>query len=147
MPLLRYFLFVGGTLLALLMISDACLPKQPMPADPVADLTMIRIHSDRKWPERVVFDTSMPALTQMQSAQAAPPPVGSSPALAASASASVRQAFAQMPAAPGAAKQIALAAGPARPEAKPRPSRRMVRKNPAPPMVLIAQRPPYGFFW
>jgi hypothetical protein len=152
MPLLRYFLFVGGILLALLVISDACFTKLPMPAGPVADLTTIRIHSDHKWPAPMVFDTSMPALAQMQTAQAGLPPMralseGSAPAPAAEPSASVRQAFAQIPAAAGrAANQTVSAAGAVRPQAKARPSRKMARKNPAPPMVLIAQRPPFGFF-
>ena len=145
MPLLRYFLLVGGTLLALLVISDTFMPKQPMPVGPAADLSTVRIRSDHKWPARVVFDTSMPALAQMQTAQVAPPPVEIPPAVGASASA--RQAFAQMPAASGEAKSITAVAASVRSERKPRAGRRMARRNPGPRLVLIAQRPPYGFFW
>ena len=69
MLVVRYFLFVGGALLALLFIADACFPKLPAAEDAstvaggaVADLSVIRIHSDRKWPERVEFDTSRPTI-------------------------------------------------------------------------------------
>ncbi len=63
MPVVRYFFFVGGALLALLFILDAALPKPPAADGPdtEVDLTTVRIHSDQKWPERVVFDTSASA--------------------------------------------------------------------------------------
>ena len=66
MPLARYFLCVGGVLLALLFMVSAELPKVPatQATNTVAELPMIRIHTDRKWPERVVFDTSIPAATE-----------------------------------------------------------------------------------
>ena len=62
MPLMRYFIFVGGALLALLFIADACLPALPVTvaSHSNTDLSVIRIHSDTKWPERVVFDTTRP---------------------------------------------------------------------------------------
>ena len=65
MPLVRYFLFVGVALLALLFAADAYLPKPPPAEVPNAstDLSTIRIRSDYKWPERVVFDTSLPTIT------------------------------------------------------------------------------------
>ena len=66
MPIARYFLFVGGVLLALLLISDAYLPKLPVAHSVDAGLPLIRIHTDRKWPERVVFDTSHPAIIPVQ---------------------------------------------------------------------------------
>ena len=56
MPLARYFLYVGGVLLALLFILDAYLPKIPVADRAMIDLPVIRIHSDRKWPERVVYE-------------------------------------------------------------------------------------------
>jgi hypothetical protein len=58
MPLARYFLYVGGVLLALLFIGSACLPNTPPRAETAVYLPPIRIHSDRKWPERIVFDTA-----------------------------------------------------------------------------------------
>ena len=61
MPLARYFLWVESVLLALLFIADACLPNLPA-GKPTTDRPppAIRIHSERKWPERIVFDTSAP---------------------------------------------------------------------------------------
>jgi hypothetical protein len=63
-PLARYFIFVGGTLAALLLIAGWCLPTPPaMFADQLAiDRTIIRIKSARKWPEKVVLDTSQPTI-------------------------------------------------------------------------------------
>src|SRR5271165_4953700 len=59
MPLARYFLFVGGVLLALLFISDAFLAKLPDANRANPDLPIIRIHSVQKWSERVVYDTNL----------------------------------------------------------------------------------------
>ncbi|MBI5265492.1 MAG: hypothetical protein HY852_27170 [Bradyrhizobium sp.] len=71
----RYFMFVGGALLVLLMISNAYLPKAP-----VADRTdfkppVVLIHSDRKWPERVVYDTGLATIVPPQVETIVPPPV------------------------------------------------------------------------
>ncbi|TWA98394.1 hypothetical protein [Bradyrhizobium stylosanthis] len=78
MPLLKYFWKVGATLLALLLIADLCLPRPPIAGKTSEDHAAIRIHSDRKWPERVVLDTSMPvisaAASEISTAQAAAPP-------------------------------------------------------------------------
>jgi hypothetical protein len=64
-PIARYFIFVGGTLAALLSIAGWCLPTPPaIFADRlVIDRATIRIKSARKWPEKVVLDTSQPAIT------------------------------------------------------------------------------------
>src|SRR3984957_4989348 len=99
MPVVRYFFFVGGALLALLFISDAYLPKPPDVVSADADLPVIRIHSERKWPERVVFDTSRPTIVPAQVAKTqSGTPV---PAMAAEfpPKARVREAFAQLPSA------------------------------------------------
>jgi hypothetical protein len=72
MPLARYFSFVGGVLLALLFILDAYLPKIPVHERVQANLPVIRIHSERRWPERIVFDTSHPAIIPAQIASGAP---------------------------------------------------------------------------
>ena len=102
MPLMRYFVFVGGALLALLFIANACLPALPATearsAAAAADLSVIRIHSNTKWPERVVFDTSRPTITPVPApvmAEAAPVP---EPAKAATPplKTGVREAFAQV---------------------------------------------------
>src|SRR5260370_19834886 len=61
----RYFIFVGGTLAALLLMSGWCLPTPPaMFANQlVIDRSIIRIKSARKWPEKVVLDTGQPIIT------------------------------------------------------------------------------------
>ena len=66
MPIARYFIFVGATLAALLFIAVWCLPDPPaMFADQqlATDRAIIRIKSARKWPEKVVLDTSRPTIT------------------------------------------------------------------------------------
>lgn len=67
MPLARYFLYVGGVLLALLLILDAYLPQVPVSERAHVDLPLIRIHSAQKWPERVVYDTSLPTVVPRRS--------------------------------------------------------------------------------
>src|SRR5271169_3788411 len=99
MPLVRYFFYVGGALLALLFVVDASLPKLPATerTDAAADLSAIRISSDRKWPERVVFDTTLPIMTPPTTAIAEvqvqqPTDLADLPAKV-----RVREAFAQFP--------------------------------------------------
>jgi hypothetical protein len=62
MPLQQYFLFVGGALLILLFATDWVVP-QPKGEGIKSEvkLPVIRIYSDRKGPEAVVFDTTEPA--------------------------------------------------------------------------------------
>jgi hypothetical protein len=97
MPVARYFLFVGGVLLALLFVIDAFSPQRPAVASsaaPSVDKYVVRIKSDQKLPQRVVYDTSMPTIVPPQAtvvASAAPP----APAAATSAQARVRDTFAQ----------------------------------------------------
>src|SRR5258705_12395120 len=65
MPTARYFIIVGGTLAALLFIADWCLPTPParFADQPLAlDRAIIRIKSARKWPEKVVLNTSQPTI-------------------------------------------------------------------------------------
>jgi len=112
MPLFRYFIFVGGSLLALILVANAALPSAPVPEGLTSgtDLPPIRIHSERKLPERVVIDTSVPmpagAVAPVAVAQAKPQiqpqvqaqlqPAAPAPAEM-SAKARVREAFAQLP--------------------------------------------------
>jgi hypothetical protein len=143
MPIARYFFFVGGVLLALLFISDAVLPKLPVADRAVAGLPVIRIHSDRKWPQPVVFDTSIRTVAPVQIAKAqadVPAPVTAADM---SAKARVREAFAQLPLSD--AKQLE-SSYPKKPEPKLQPKRRVAKKHIAPPTVLVAQQPPFGFF-
>ena len=59
MPLLAYLWKVGAALLLLLFVADYCLPGAPIPEQAPSGRPAIRIHSDRKWPERIVFDTRL----------------------------------------------------------------------------------------
>lgn len=62
MPLFQYFGWVGSFLLAALFAANWCCsaPIAPAPRSdvPLNQKISIRIHTDHKWPERVVFDTS-----------------------------------------------------------------------------------------
>jgi hypothetical protein len=141
MPIARYFFFVGGVLLALLFVSDAVLPKLPVTDRAATDLPAIRIHSDRKWPERVVFDTTIRAVAPVQIANAQ----ADAPAAVADASskARMRDAFAQLQ--PSDTKQLE-STYPKMPEPKLQPKRKVAKKHIAAPTVLVAQHPQFGFF-
>jgi hypothetical protein len=143
MPLVRYFIFVGGVLLALLFIADAYLPRLPATerTAAAADLSVIRIYSDRKWPERVVFDTTLPTVTPPTSAiteTRVPPP----PSIAdAAPKAGVHEAFAQLPSNPNQLQPT----DPRKQEAK-RKRKAVAKSYTAPPTILVAQQPRFGFF-
>jgi hypothetical protein len=137
MPVARYFMYVGGVLLALLFISDAFRPKLAVAdrTDTATELPAIRIHSDRKWPERVVFDTSIPMIVPAQTVKAetvVPPPT---PVADLSAKTRVREAFAQF-----------VSPQPKKPEAKLQRKRKIAKSRVAPPVILVAQQPRFGFF-
>ena len=139
MPVARYFLYVGGVLFALLFAVDAYLPKEPVIGSTAAaaapiEHPILRIRSDRKWPERVVYDTSLPTIVppKIEVAAASPAPVAEM-----SAKARVRKSFAQF--------------GPAdepKAEAKPLPKRKIARARTArrAPMIRVAQHPGFGLF-
>ena len=63
MPLVRYFVFVGGMLLGLLFLTDWYF-RTPTAATAVADngvdRSVIRIHSRHKWPAAIQMDTAAP---------------------------------------------------------------------------------------
>lgn len=154
MPLLRYFLYVGGALLALLFISDAVLPKEPAPDTnvAVADHPLIRIHSERKWPKPIVFDTNMPAMAPVAVASNAAAPVAAADIAA---KARVREAFAQLPEPQKAAEP--KTPEPAKLEAKQQPKRKVAKARTGPrspvlvaqqprPLMLVAQQPHFGLF-
>jgi hypothetical protein len=133
-------MYVGGVLLALLFISDALLPKEPVEVKPAADHLAIRIHSDRKWPERVVFDTNRPTIVPPQSATvtaSAPTPIASE----LGGKARARDAYAALDTDP---KQ-AQSSDPAKIEKKLQRKRRIAKRRVAPPM-MVAQQPQFGFF-
>jgi hypothetical protein len=61
LPLQRYFLIAGGALLILLFATDRVVPpSKGERAKSEVRLPVIRIHSDRKGPQAVVFDTTQP---------------------------------------------------------------------------------------
>lgn len=141
MPLVRYFIVVGGVLLALLFAVDAMVPtlsddpapsKDSVSADRGFDKPIIRIHSDRKWPERVVFDTSLPTIVPASTAKAEAIVPASNEA---SPKARVREAFAQF-----------APPEPKKPESKPQRKRKIVKPRVGPPTILVAQQPRFGFF-
>ena len=162
MPLVRYFLFVGTALLALLFIVDACLPQLPIVESPntaanantATDLSVIRIHSDRKWPARVEFDTSLPTPI------AAPVRTAEASVLATAADVTaplrMRDAFAQLQTAQLQTSEPKKLEPRLVPKRKPVVSRTVVDRTAAsrsvskshlsPPVILIAQQPRLGFF-
>ena len=136
MPLMRYFLFVGGALLALLFVANAALPPLPATArteTAAADFPAIRIHSDRKWPDRIVFDTSITARLPAMATNTAvsDPPVATAVADL-SAEARVRETFAQ------------FQPDPTKPDATMPQKRKLAKRHVAP--MRIAQQPQSGFF-
>ncbi len=73
MPLVRYFLYAGSALLALLFLVDWYSPATPAAAagnDQVEqtslDKEILRIQSAQRWPQKVVFDTNLPAIVPLQ---------------------------------------------------------------------------------
>ena len=84
MPLLQYFGWVGSFLLAALFAASwwfsGNVADAPPPRAPLSESIHIRIHSDHKWPERVVFDTTRSMLTPAENAQAETRPQGQKPA-------------------------------------------------------------------
>jgi hypothetical protein len=134
MPVARYFLFVGGVLLALLLLSNEFLPQLPAEAaraEAGPNKSVIRIFSDRKWPERVVFDTNLPTIVPPQTATI----LASAPAQTTVADVSAKsralQSFAELK--------------PSEPK-KPVHKRRVAKARVAPQMELVAQQPRFGFF-
>ena len=142
MPVARFFLFVGGVLLAVLFALDAFAPQQMAVAGntaPSINKTVVRIRSDQKLPERVVYDTSMPtivppaAATQIAAAPAAP-------AADVSAQAGVRDTFAQF--VPAEAKKLEKQPEPQAPR-----KRKIAKIRPAQPMRVVQQQHfGFGFF-
>jgi hypothetical protein len=148
MPIFRYFILVGGALLALLFVADLALPKPPAEQSIETasnDLPLIRIRSERKLPERVVLDTSQPTIAPPTVTAAAvvapqPPTVGGM-----SAKARVRETFAQfVPESKADATSVKKAAAP--------PRHHKVAKTrwaPSPFFgrpTMVAQQPHFGLF-
>lgn len=140
MPVARYFVYVGGVLLALLFIVDAWLPGLPAMRKEGSRSATIRIHSDRKWPERIVLDTSQPTITPAHRANIEAGAVAM--ASADPARAQAREAFAQLQPihadpAPGQPQQL---------EPKPQRQGKNAKKHTAPRMRLVARPLRYSWF-
>jgi hypothetical protein len=150
MPVARYFLFVGGVLLALLLAIDTLFPQQAVVASRDAssvDKTVVRIRSDQKPPERVVYDTSLPTIVPPRAVTAqvvmAPVVAPSTPASAdATDQARMRETFAQL-----------VPAETKKPEPQVQRKRKVAKSRPAPPMQIaqqpqmrVAQQSQFGFF-
>ena len=135
MPLARYFLYVGGALLALLFISDPYLPKLPAADRGNSRSAIIHIHSDQKWPERIDYDTSLLTIPLAQVANivanvAAPEIVAST---------TKREAFAQLQP----SSQLSDAK---KSEPKLQRQHNTAKRRAAPPARLAARQVQFGWF-
>jgi hypothetical protein len=162
MPIFRYFVFVGGALLALLLVVNYSLSDAPVTQavatvgdeTAVSDLPLIRIRSDRKPPERVVLDTSRPTIVPpaVKVAEATQPPAQSAASEPdqMSAEARVRETFAQFVPPHGKTDVKSDAAAVKKAEVKSSTKRKVARAHSLPPrgqpMILVAQQPHFGLF-
>jgi hypothetical protein len=140
MPVARFFLFVGGVLLALLFAVDAFAPQQMAVADntaPSIDKTVVRIRTDQKLPERVVYDTSLPTIVPpvAKTQIAAVPPA---PVVDATAQTLVRDTFAQF--VPSEAKKLEKQPEPQTPR-----KRKIAKIRPVHQQMRVAQQQHFGF--
>jgi len=122
-------------LLSLLFISDAYLPKMPVSDGGNSRSAIIHIHSDQKWPERIVYDTSLPTVVPTQianiEANVAAPKIVTSTA--------EREAFAQLqpPSQRSDIKKI---------EPKAQRHHKIAKRHVAPPARLAARHMQFGWF-
>jgi len=72
MPVFQYLGWVGSFLLATLLAANWCFPapSAPQAGVPLDQKIKIRIHTDHKWPERVVFDTAGAMVVQQAGVEA-----------------------------------------------------------------------------
>ena len=135
MPLARYFLYVGGALLALLFISDPYLPKLQVADWGNSRPAIIHIQSDQKWPERIVYDTSLPTAVPAQitniEANVAPPEIVPS--------ATEREAFAQLQP----SSQLSDAK---KREPKAQRQHKIAKRRAVPAALLAARQVQFGWF-
>jgi hypothetical protein len=143
MPLVRYFLYVGGVLLTLVFILDACLTKSPVMEGAHVNSPIIRIHSDRKWPERIVFDTTLPAIVPVQTAIVEDRVPSPATVTDVAVREREREAFALIQ--PSNAKRLESSA-PGRRELKSQPQRKIVKRHAMPRSLLVARQPQFGWF-
>ena len=142
MPLARYFFYVGGVLLALLFIADAYLPKFSVAHEADEVFYNVRIHSDRKWPERIVYDTSLPtivpsSIASVESVIQAPEKIAD-----ASFGAQERETSAVLPS----SVDRLRASNAKMQEPKPRHYRKVARRRVSAPSFAMARHPQFGWF-
>jgi hypothetical protein len=139
MPLVaRYFVYVGGVLLALLFVIDACLPKLPVVEASDSHMPVIRIYAQRQGPGPIVFDTNAVVPAAPVVAAASVP----RPAAVSDTTSSVRDALA-LASPPDTAKVQPADAKKA--EGKQPPSRKVARRHTA-PQHLAAPQPQFAWF-
>ena len=144
MPLARYFLLVGGALLAVLLLAGGFLPSLPAVERAETQRTTIRIHSEMKLPDRVVFDTSAPTVTLPVAPVIAEDAIPS-PLPAADVSAKARQAFAQMLSSNPVTSKLSDAKRPAIKRATPRKSETR-RWTASPRKMRLARQHQFDWF-
>lgn len=90
MFLVRYFLYAGSALLALLFFLNWHTPAAPTTAagqsqEASLNKEILRIRSARKWPQKIVFDTNIPTIVPppalVARAPSPPPPFKTAEAL------------------------------------------------------------------
>ena len=134
MPLGRYLLFVGSALIALFFLTDAYLPQSAgsfFGRESRVDKSIIRLSSAHKWPEKVVYDTTLPTIV--------PPPVSAAAeTLKPIPSASPREAFAKMTA------LAPVAVTPVNERTSVNPKRQLKRR-PAAARIVAYREPAYSW--
>ena len=143
MPLARYFLFVGGVLLTLVFILDAWLAELPVMERSYANSPVIRIRSERKWPERIVFDTTLPAIAPAQTAIVDDRVSSPATVIDVAAKEREREAFALMQ--PSNAKRLESSA-PGRRELTPQKQRKIAKRHVMPRSLFVARQQQFGWF-
>lgn len=143
-PLLRYFLVIGGALLALLFAADAVLPK---PANEVihsdAKHPTIRIHSETKRTDAVVIDTNQPTIVPVP-AKPVTTEADVVPENAVPLNSPVRESIAHL--IPPSPDQAGAATEPNKPKHKRQLKRKMAKVRFSHQPIRPAQPPHSGFF-
>jgi hypothetical protein len=124
-PLIRYFVFVGSLLLAMMFMAEkywSDSSSRSFAREARVDKSIIRIQSAHRWPEAIAFDTSQPTIV--------PPPL---PLLAnGSIAQPPREAFAQLN---EPVKQVS------KPSAPPKAKRKLARRAPATRVAAYPEAP------
>ena len=146
MFLVRYFLYAGGALLALLFVSNWYWPAPAVGTndsqmqEASVDKAILRIRSAQKWPQKIDFDTSIativPPAALVAEAPPPPPPFKAAEARNKSAEESVLNAHAEA--------RPAKAKAPARKVAEVR--RRVYRAAPYGPAPYRSAPAPFGTY-